>query len=147
MKRATRRKALPRKLSSLILVANADNAAVSRSKRYQVSMNFWHVPSNTGKCAVCYAGGVMVRGLGARHGEDYMPDDFSGETPRKLRALNQLRQGEVGDAGYELGLESDKITSLEDFNRIITPYSSTDNGKAFRADMKKLAMDLKAAGF
>ncbi len=130
---------LPRKMSALIRIALEDLTKVERSKVYEVQMGNWHLPLADGKCAVCFAGAVMAKTCNFKKSADVFPRRSSmGDNLDQFFALDSLRQGEIGLAASELHLGLNIILPED---RSITPYSS--DPKQFRADMRKLALDLE----
>ncbi len=139
---------LPRKMSSLITLALADLAKVERSKEYTVDMDLWHEPFDTfdgtrSVCFVCFAGAVMAQTLGERVTRAVNPDHFFSNKDQ-LMALNYLREGRVVQAAGQLRLSCSHVGKAHDFDRHVDDYSN--DPKKFRADMQKLARELKAAG-
>ena len=88
---------LPDKLSELLKVALADFDQVRQMpERFMILMNLWHAPMNDDShCAVCLAGAVMAMTLKMPDNEELAPSSFPPEIQRKLRALDNLRQGHV----------------------------------------------------
>lgn len=93
-----------KKLSTLLRIAVEDAKAVARSKKYVLRMNDWHHPQPNGTCAVCMAGAVMARRLGADAGVQIWPDAFSKSTANQLDAIDSLRAGYAVTASCELGI-------------------------------------------
>lgn len=131
----------PDKPSELILMALEDLEAVERDPEYIVNMDTYHY-RYPGVCAVCFAGSVMAKRLGAnRLGADVemdlFPSHFAGWV-QHLRALNDLRCGLTFDAGMEWipckGVHPREVHSYD------------DDREAFKADMRKLAADYQAIG-
>ena len=133
---------LPDKASALIRVALRDLEAVESDDRYTVQMSLWHDERKSGGCAVCFAGAVMAKSLGAVLGQHYDPRDFKGDE-QKLTALNELRSGRVGVGLTDLGLD-DNDEHLWAFDRSIADYKHSPAD--FKADMRALADDLEKAG-
>jgi len=136
---------LPRKMSALITIALADLAKVERSKKYEVIMGTWHDPSRFGDrvCAVCLAGAVMAKTLGADPSLQIYPERFP-ENESALCALDELREGDALSAAIKLGLGVGAERKACRLSRHVAPYR--DNPKKFRADMRKLARELKTVG-
>ena len=91
---------LPERPGALLRVALRDLRHVERDPRYEVQMGFWHTGTaqwgaGDDPCAVCLAGAVMARTLGADPGVLRRPWDYSEEVGRKLIALDALRCGSV----------------------------------------------------
>jgi len=140
---------LPDLPSDLILVALEDLEKVEQSPKYMIQMDDWHVPStdDQGKdvCEVCLAGAVMAMRLGADPEDDALPEDYGGTLQNKLGALNNFREGYVTYAMRQMGLDENQIVATAMLNRNITDYD--DDPVAFKAEMRQLAADLKAAGY
>ncbi len=132
-------KTLPDKPSELITLALNDLLKVEKDKRYKIDMDTWHTPN--GKCAICLAGAVMAKSLGADIHMSSTPA-YAGSNTNKLCALEWFRLGVV-DTGISI-LEGysyyDKIDS-----RHIPKYSPKNRLRFFRA-MRKLARDFKKVG-
>lgn len=88
---------LPDKLSALIRMALADLGKVERSKKYKVDMQVWHQPRE-GVCAVCLAGAVIAKELGANPDEYVVPLEYSKKISNKLFALEYARLGQIAYA-------------------------------------------------
>lgn len=131
---------LPDKPSALIRLALADLVKCERSKKYRIDMEFWHMPNS--QCAVCLAGAVIAKTLGADSGRYVGPSDFLNDTYRKLCALNAFRTGSCR-AGFEYLRRS--VIRGRSFYRDIVDYE--DDPKEFKRDMRKLAADLEEAGY
>lgn len=131
---------LPRIPSDLIELALADLVKCERSKKYIIEMDNWYVPHDTGPCEICLAGAVMAMSLGDGQ-KELQPTDFP-KNSNKLLALNYFRQGDVTYGGQGLNISSLK---LKEFDRDITEYY--DNPGMFKREMRKLARDLRAAGY
>lgn len=132
---------LPRLPSALIQISLHDLAETERLKtKYKIDMSDWVAKQGGGKCAVCLAGAVMVRRLGAKptRDADVYPSDFK-KNERQINAINHLREGEVVEALHELG-----ISVFETNNREITDYH--ENKAVFKKQMKQLASELEAEG-
>lgn len=134
---------LPRKMSALITLALADLAKCERSEKYTVDMDRWHEPTFDRTCAVCFAGAVMAKTLDADVTCALNPGNFAGDMDQ-LMALNFLREGKVWDAAGQLRLSRTDTVAARDFDRLLDDYS--DDPKKFRAEMRKLARELKAVG-
>jgi len=95
MKKTQRTHSIPRKLSSLILVALDDLEKAEKDPKFKVDMGLYFRPSENG-CLVCFAGSVMAFGLGANPKRPYCTGDFPRYTER-LRALDKIRMGSFHD--------------------------------------------------
>lgn len=145
--------ALPDKPSDLIELALADLEKVEATPElYRVTMGTWYYRAKDEKhCLVCLAGSVMAQTLGCgalgSHRSDWSglePSDFQGDLPDKLRALDYFRVGEVA---YALGLMNIALDALpRDLHDVeISEYVAGD-AEPFKADMRRLAADLREAG-
>jgi hypothetical protein len=82
----------------------------------------------TGKrrhCEVCAAGAIIAKTFGAPPDLRLDPNDFDGETARRLRAVNKFRNDSVRLAFAFLGL--DTMQSRE-FDRSIPLYADGPEG-------------------
>jgi hypothetical protein len=124
--------------SIAILQALEDLEACERDPRYVVDMSCWHIPDDD-QCAVCLAGSVMAKRLGANHDVDFLPRNF--EKRDMLRSLDRFRCGEINDGLIDLeisipaGLPDD--VPVEEYG--VDPA-------AFKADMRRLAAMLAEVG-
>lgn len=133
---------LPDLPSDLIELALADLEKVEKRKRhYVVDMDCWHSTDRwDGKCAVCFAGGVMAMSLGAKRSEGSGPTAFYGDTRNKLYALNSFREGHVTAGIRWMGIEPPMM-----FTRIpVHPYF--DDPEKFKADMRGIVQYLRSKG-
>lgn len=135
---------LPDKPSELIRLALKDQAKILKSKTYVVDMDYWHtpIPSHPSlKCVVCFAGGVISQTLKCPTYARKFPEDFNQDTRNKLRALDQLRKGEISEAYILLG-----IPHPSGIPRKVEVPSYHSDKKKFRAAMFKLAKLLEKRG-
>lgn len=135
---------LPRIPSDLIELALADLVKCERSPKYEIDMGQWYTPHEDGSCVVCLAGSVMAQNLG-NGPDDLEPGDFP-ENEAQLNALDSFRKGNILN-GFECLDEdfSDGRLFVPTNLRYITSYA-VDPGK-FKREMRKLARDLRAAGY
>ena len=94
----TKARALPDLPSELLIVAMEDLEAVERSERYRIDMGDWHSPSSESDdeyCSVCHAGAVMANSLQAGINRYCVPSDEVERTKNKLRAINEIREGNI----------------------------------------------------
>ena len=129
--------------SQLIEVALLDLESVEKLPGYRVDMWSWHevdyLPN--GGCAVCLAGSVMARRLGADPHENLSPEDFDDDIEDSLEAINLLRLGNVHEALAEISLPVP--AGMPDIVPI-APYE--DDPVQFKSDMRALAEMLRANG-
>ena len=100
----------------------------------------WHVPNS--ECAVCLAGAVMAKTLGAAPTEEMMPSNYKGALSDRLSALDTLRLGLCEIAFRTMDLPAKDGAS---FDRDIKFYG--EDSRPFKRDMRKLATDLEEAGY
>jgi hypothetical protein len=131
---------LPKVPSKLIGIALRDIEKAEASRKYKINMASWHRPNS--HCSVCAAGSVMAFSLGAKSGLKYHPYDFP-ENRDQLLAINWLRLGDVSCANAEMNFGG--AEAVKKFNRGITDYDYDQ--RLFKRDMRKLAADLRKAGF
>ena len=86
----------PTKLHELLALALTDHDTIAKNPRYEIDMNYWHVPKGKTTCNVCLAGCVMVNSLDAVHNQLFYPNDFSAAWSAALMILNDLREGRLG---------------------------------------------------
>lgn len=140
---------LPRVPSRLIRIALEDLEAAEKVPTLLIAMDDeWHTPQDDGVCVICLAGATMRQRLGVADDEHVIPGySADNESVRlngpQLRTLNDLRLGFVYLAFAILGVEWPK--SGVDARAVITPYRRSPS--AFKADMRRLASDLEAAGY
>lgn len=85
---------LPKKLSALLRLAVEDAKKCEVDDRYRFDMTSWHthlVWGSDSKCAVCMAGAVMAKSLGASILRDFNPEDF--EDAESLHVIDRMRVG------------------------------------------------------
>lgn len=135
---------LPDKASELILLALKDLEACERDDDYEICMGEWHSPmlidpaeSEEEVCAVCLAGSVMAKSLGADLDELRQPNDFPEE--KKLQGLNQVRVGLIKRAADHW----EGFGGVQDYYDCI-PYEQDPAG--FKAQMRQIAADYAAIG-
>jgi len=133
-----------KKPSKLIRIALADLTKVERSKKYEVNMDIYHSGQwGETKCAVCFAGAVMAKSLGTATETTVGPTSF--KSKRQLRALDDLRLGDVTDALGSLGRIKSETAERKyrHLNRTIVDYHLDPN--KFKRQMRALARDLEGA--
>lgn len=134
---------LPAKPSELIRLALKDLEAVERDKKtYVVDMGRYHEPnsSDSGKCAVCFAGAVMSQAGNDPH-EDLDPVDFSNSVQAKLVALDYFRVGSIYQALREMQIDHPRFLVID---ADIAAYS--EDPWQFKRDMAKIADALQRFG-
>jgi len=141
MKSKTEKSKLPSKPSDLIEVALKDLIKCEKSPKYKIDMDDWHsIDYGSDICEVCLGGSVMAQTLETPIG--YASPDFVNEYSNSIKALDDFRRGSVGVGFWNLNLDGEEG---EVFNREITDYE--ENAGKFKRQMRKLARDLRAAGF
>lgn len=137
---------LPNTLGGLIRVGLKHLYKIERMKEaYSVNMWAWHVANS--HCSVCLGGGVMALGLEVDPKLSISPSRFNDSVRRKLTALDYLRGGYIADAAYYLGRKKlrDKVFAAGFYRSVVEKYERDSNG--FKANMRRLARRLEAAGF
>ena len=144
------KKKLPEKLWKCIMVALKDLRKCEKSDFYHIEMGFWHEPNvdwsinYTKNCAVCFAGAVMAKSLKASPHKTYLPSDFSVHNDMRLRALNDIRSGEVWEALVKMGYGASVRNEYFKNNMISTVMPRYSEGpELFKAKVLMIAMDLK----
>jgi len=149
--RKFKRVKLPTVPSALIRLALKDLKAVEKMEEYSVNMATWHDKNNGEYCEVCFAGAVMARTLEVSIDSAASPSGvqnrvtayFPQTTNGKLDALDDFREGNC-EAGFT-GMRLDSHKGVK-FNRHV-PLYNIDDPKQFHDAMRKLARDLKKAGY
>lgn len=96
---------LPDLPSELLTLALADLEAVHRDPRYVVQMHTWHTPDyDKVQCAVCLAGAVIAKSLGALPCQYRGLFNFPREIQDKLVALDLFRGGSIWAGLERLGI-------------------------------------------
>lgn len=99
---------LPNKLSALLRIAVEDAQAIEKTRGYVLAMDTWHLAAGgRRKCAVCMAGSVMAKHLGASRKDSLHPCDFP-EYESLLLAINEMRVGSFHQAALCLGFDPRK---------------------------------------
>lgn len=145
MSKAKKPKALPNKLSELILLAVDDCEKLAKDKRYRLRMFSWHDPgTRKGEpCSVCMAGAVMACDLGAERTDtlDALQYRLGAETMSKLDAINMVREGFVYDALRYLGADDSERGLVDDAAELIARAYNRNTGRApFRVYRKAARM-------
>lgn len=92
MKNMNETKLLPDNRSELLHLAVVDFTSVTKDSRYVVDMGNWHRPiPQSDRCAVCLAGAVIAKTLGADAHTIVSPNKFDSDTLRKLMWLDDIR--------------------------------------------------------
>ena len=113
-------KTLPNTLSGLLRVAVEDGRKVQADPRYVFDMSIWHDPMKVeGEdtvCSVCMAGAVMAMRLDAPIEKVVDPDNYQdkGDLEFQLRAIDNLRSGDLVDAYRALHWEDNSKRHLKD---------------------------------
>ena len=149
--------ALPDTLGALLRVGLDDLRACEADAGYRIDMACWHTPDpvpddgpvggrTAGPCAVCLAGAVMARSLGADPARSASPAglvdrapgaawmevettawDASGRTYDKLSALDDLRCGRASAAGGRM-LDGGIDEALAGLDRDVPAYAEGPEG-------------------
>jgi len=130
----------PKKLSTAINMALADQLKAEKHPKLEVNMDDWHLPYN-GFCAVCFGGAVMHYKHNLSVTEGVGPDfneDFGKDWKNVYFALDSVRNGEIKDALDYMELPY----KVRDIN--VVEYA--DNRTKFRRQMRDLAKRLAKAG-
>jgi len=125
---------------TLIRDAIKDLELQEKQEGVKIEMNSWHDPYGGGACHQCLAGSVMARRLGVDTGAVAFPDNFPDDVRDRLRALEELRCGAIGDAYVYLGLEHPDTLPRD---TCIPSYR--DDPDDFKESMLALADQLEAA--
>ena len=124
---------------TLIRDAIHDLELQEKLKGVKINMDHWHI-SYDGVCSQCLGGSVMSRRLGADTDARADPFDYPEDVADRLRALDDLRTGEIGFAYRKLKLERPDTFPA----RVPIPRYA-DGPAAFKSAMLKLADQLEAA--
>jgi hypothetical protein len=136
---------LPTKPSAAIRLALADLRKVEEDPSYTVRMDWWHWPISEGVCAVCLAGAVMAKTLGAPR-DDIGPSRLASMgviAPYErdvLVSLDSFRCGFV-----EQGLSEFYRRTIETSVHVTPPQYEKDP-EGFHAAMNELADALEKEG-
>jgi len=125
---------------TLIRDAIKDLELQEKQAGVKIEMRDWHFPRGGGVCHQCLAGSVMSRRLGVDTDYDADPFDYPEDVADRLRALDDLRTGEIGFAYRKLKLERPDTFPA----RVPIPRYA-DGPAAFKSAMLKLADQLEAA--
>ena len=124
---------------TLIRDAIHDLTLQEKLKGVKIRMSNWHLPS-AGVCHQCLAGSVMSRRLGVDTNADTRPHELP-DVAARLRALEELRCGEIRAAYHKLKLERPASLPV----RVPIPNYHRRGPSAFKAAMRALADQLEAA--
>lgn len=126
---------LPDQPSELLELALNDLEQVENDPSYDINMNDWHYPRDTG-CSVCFAGAVMAGTLGAAPGEELSPEDFEQSNDAyKLYALDSARGGDWGAFMDELRIYHNVPDELFEELPNVTAYA--DDPEQFKANIRQ----------
>lgn len=124
---------LPDKPSELLALALADLAKVEKSLRYEVCMEYWHLPTEDGVCQVSMAGALMAKTLKVDRFKEFKPSDFETDTKNNLLAIEYFRMGFLGLALKIFGIGSRRYPGV----MIDVAYYHTHR-KRFKKDMRDI---------
>ena len=133
---------LPDTLSGLIRVALVDLCKCEKDDKYDIFMEDWHTPQDSGICEVCLAGAVMAQTLDIPIENESFPSEFGFQIQQGLHALNSIKRGHVSDIIMSLNPENRNPTKV--YNRDIVEYEN--DSELFHKQMNQLADDLEKAG-
>jgi hypothetical protein len=128
---------LPRSPSRLIRMALKDLEAAEKAG-YVIDMDLWYERDGN-VCAVCLAGGVIVRRMPVSDGSEHNPTDLAYEglitvqDQRALEALNYFRMGKITE-----GLNRLRVRMPGGWTRSPRPVMYSGNGGKFKDYMRKL---------
>ncbi len=132
-------KALPEKLSDLLLETLDDLDAAENDDGIVIDMDKWHEVSDDA-CTICLAG-CKMRGMGVSDKEKWGPERFDDATRGRLYALDCLRTGNFAVAFMHIG--RDKPAKLPN---CITVVHYDRYPQQFKQDMRDMAAMLKNVG-
>lgn len=128
---------LPSRPSELLRTALEELENVERDPNFRVDMDWWWWRRDLDFCKVCLAGAVMAR-VQTSLDDFSSPEDFDDITEVRLRAIDNMRRGEVDLALLRLGYASSGL------DRTITSYAADPSG--FKSDMQDLVQTLRSIG-
>ena len=82
-------------LHEILAMAIEDFEAVLDDPRYVVCFGSWHGPVSARQTAVCFAGAVMAKRLGAEIDWNTGPENFEDDAQVRLQSLYRLSIGDV----------------------------------------------------
>lgn len=130
-------------LSQWAELALDDITKTERSPLYQVDMSLWHKPNSY--CAVCFAGSVMAKTLGADITKKIDPSHYDTIIESALLALNHLRSGHVLKAIMVFDGTS-RLRDLDAAEYAVDVAEYADDKTIWRKDMRKIIKILKVVG-
>lgn len=140
--------------SELLLQALEDlEWCEARADTYLIDMGTWHTPQDDGRCAVCLAGSVMARTLGADKKYMNAPANCASAAVRmKLCALDLARDGGLLEYLLHLDRQDDARSLADRYKRMLVgnisfvfPDYSQDPDK-FKAGIRAMAAELARHG-
>lgn len=146
----------PKKLSTAINIALADQRKAEKHEDMVIAMNAWHVWPARGsgnhpdlvfnKCHVCFAGAVMHFRFAlpiTLHADPEDYDTFGAGWQAVFRALDYVRSGRVCRALKKMNLLG-IATPCSEWDIAMPNYA--EDRKGFRKTMRKVSKELKEAG-
>ena len=144
--------------SEILAIALSSLKKCEKDPRYKIDMAEWHTPQKNNKCAVCFAGSVMAKALGAGVDEDLSPSSYPDSQDEVLCGLNYFRINY--GTGYQSELEEAllRISGRKREGKIVrfvsNLFAEWDIGRidykqdptAFKKDMAFFIRELKKAG-
>jgi hypothetical protein len=152
---------LPDKPSDLLELALRDLEFVEQDDKYRVRMWMWHLPERAFMqpaspplyCNVCLAGSVLAKTLNVPFDVPVLVSEFdaSGDEAfdklvHKLRAVDYLREGDVGGALWILEYPREDVDNGRHLNRDVAEYDE-DNPHWFYDSMRELVKVLRTNGY
>jgi len=134
-------------LHELLAVAMRDFRQVLEDPRYLVDMRAWHTPVGKNACQVCLAGSVLAKRLHTPlHTYAYEIGMRREPYWRHMKALNNLRRGQVGHALSDL--EGTPYIGAHALDRRNPHWDAVGKieGQRLLAELHDLHRDLVAAG-
>lgn len=87
---------LPEKMSDALALAVEGLQECEQKKDFKIDMHRWYFSRGKGICRVCLAGSLIAKLLAFPVAEGGLhPDDFIPEQKNKIRAIDELRKGNV----------------------------------------------------
>ncbi len=139
---------LPYVLSELLIIA-VDESEAAVAAGHTLDMAIWLIRDDSGKCAVCMAGAVMLNRDMLPEGIDVGLLKHTKHSRHQLSAIDEMRAGRFGHAAVSLRLDlsSDAmIAALEAASDKALQHYSNATGHAPFEIYREVAEELKNVG-
>lgn len=145
---------IPRKLSTAITMALVDQVKAEKCSNIHINMSYWHSPSSSGICHMCFAGAVMHFRHNTDLNKSLNEDDQGKEWSKVYEALDCVRSGyiiwalscmDLINIYHMTSKEQSDFADNWNIQDVLPDYE--DDPEEFRSILRETVKKLKEAGY